>query len=47
MSEILLDVLTQMSPEYPPLSAEDAARIPEALRQLRGGKEPSQVDGEE
>ena len=34
MSEILLDVLTQMAPEYPPLSGEDAAQIPDALAAL-------------
>ena len=35
MSEILLDVLTQMDPEYPSLSEEDAAKIPEALAELK------------
>lgn len=35
MSEILLDVLGQMAPEYPPLDGETAARIPEALAALR------------
>ena len=34
MSEILLDVLTQMAPEYPPLSEEDAEKIPDALAAL-------------
>ena len=38
MSEILLDVLTQMAPEYPPLSDEDAARIPEALAELKANE---------
>ena len=35
MSEILLDVLGQMAPEYPKLDGETAARIPEALAALR------------
>ena len=34
VSEILLDVLTDMAPKYPPLDAEDAQRIPQVLREL-------------
>ena len=34
VSEILLQTLTDMAPEYPPLDAEDAQRIPLALREL-------------
>ncbi len=41
MSEILLDVLTDMNPEYPPLSQEQAARIPDALARLRGKDVPA------
>lgn len=47
MSEILLDVLTQMAPEYPPLDPEQAARMPEVLSQLRSSKGPSHADEEE
>ncbi|MBQ2952810.1 MAG: polyphosphate kinase 2 family protein [Clostridia bacterium] len=35
MSEILLDVLTQMAPEYPAPDEEETARIPEVLAALR------------
>ncbi len=34
MSEILLDVLTQMDPQYPDLDAEEAAKVPAALKAL-------------
>ena len=44
MSEILLDVLTQMAPEYPALDAEETARIPAALAQLRGRASQEHTD---
>jgi len=34
VSEILLETLTAMAPEYPALDPEEAARIPQALRDL-------------
>ncbi|MBR6668214.1 MAG: polyphosphate kinase 2 family protein [Clostridia bacterium] len=34
MSEILLDVLTDMAPEYPPLDPAEAAKIPAAMAEL-------------
>ena len=36
MSEILLDVLTDMAPEYPPLDPAEAAKVPQALAELEG-----------
>ena len=36
MSEILLETLTAMAPEYPELDAEQAERVPEVLAALRG-----------
>ena len=36
MSEILLATLTEMAPEYPPLSGDDLERVPAALEKLRG-----------
>ena len=35
MSEILVATLTQMAPQYPPLSEADRERIPEVLEKLR------------
>ncbi len=34
MSEILLDVLTDMAPEYPPLDPAEAAKVPAAMAEL-------------
>ena len=34
ISEILVQTLEDMKPEYPPLNPEDAARIPQILEQL-------------
>ena len=34
MSEILLDVLTDMAPEYPPLDPAEAAKVPQVLASL-------------
>ena len=34
MSEILLEVLTDMAPEYPPLDSTEAAKVPQALAEL-------------
>ena len=34
VSEILLDVLTDMAPEYPPLDPAEAAKVPQALAEL-------------
>ncbi len=34
MSEILLDVLTRMDPQYPPLDPAEAAKVPQALAEL-------------
>lgn len=34
MSEVLLKVLKDADPEYPPLDAEEAAKIPQALQEL-------------
>ena len=34
MSEILLDVLTYMAPEYPPLDPAEAAKVPAAMAEL-------------
>jgi len=34
VSEILLDVLTDMAPEYPPLDPAEAAKVPQALAAL-------------
>lgn len=34
MSEILLEVLTDMAPEYPPLDPAEAAKVPQALAEL-------------
>ena len=34
MSEILLDVLTEMAPEYPPLDPDEAAKVPAAMAEL-------------
>ena len=34
MSQILLDTLTDMNPQYPPLDPEEAARIPAVMEQL-------------
>ena len=34
MSEILLDVLTDMAPEYPPLVPAEAAKVPAAMAEL-------------
>lgn len=34
MSEVLLKVLKDTDPEYPPLDAEEAAKIPQALQEL-------------
>ena len=39
MSEILLDVLTAMAPEYPPLDPAEAAKVPQALAELEGSGE--------
>lgn len=36
MSEILLDTLTDMQPEYPPLEASQAARVPALITELDG-----------
>lgn len=36
VSEILLDVLTDMAPEYPPLDPAEAAKVPQALAELEG-----------
>ena len=36
MSEILLDVLTDIAPEYPPLDPAEAAKVPQALAELEG-----------
>ncbi len=36
MSEILLDVLTDMAPEYPPLDPAEAAKVPAAMAELEG-----------
>ncbi len=38
MSEILLDVLTQMAPAYPPLDPAEAAKVPQALAELDAGE---------
>ena len=35
MSEILLETLTEMNPQYPELDEDEAARVPEALEKLR------------
>lgn len=34
MSEILLDVLKEMAPEFPPLDSDEAAKIPQVMEQL-------------
>ena len=34
MSEILLEVLTDMAPEYPPLDPAEAAKVPQAMAEL-------------
>ena len=34
MSEIILDVLTDMAPEYPPLDPAEAAKVPQAMAEL-------------
>ena len=34
MSEILLDMLTDMAPEYPPLDPAEAAKVPQAMAEL-------------
>ena len=34
VSELLLDVLTDMAPEYPPLDPAEAAKVPQALAEL-------------
>ena len=34
MSEVLLDVLTDMAPEYPPLDPAEAAKVPQAMVEL-------------
>ncbi len=34
MSEILLEVLTEMAPEYPPLDPAEAAKVPAAMAEL-------------
>ena len=34
MSEILLDVLTDMAPEYPPIDRAEAAKVPQAMAEL-------------
>ena len=34
MSEILLDTLTEMAPEYPPLDPAEAAKVPQAMAEL-------------
>ena len=34
MSEILLDVLTDMAPEYPPIDPAEAAKVPQAMAEL-------------
>ena len=39
MSEILLDVLTAMAPEYPPLDPAEAAKVPQALAELEESRE--------
>ena len=36
MSEILLETLTDMAPEYPALDPSEAAKVPAALAALRG-----------
>ena len=36
MSEILLEVLTDMAPEYPPLDPAEAAKVPQAMAELEG-----------
>ena len=36
MSEILLEVLTDMAPEYPPLDPAEAAKVPAAMAELEG-----------
>lgn len=45
MSEILLDVLQGMDPQYPPLDADDAARMPAVLAALRGGSDNGENNG--
>ncbi len=37
MSEILLETLTDMAPEYPPLDPAEAAKVPQALAELEKG----------
>ena len=39
VSEILLDVLTDMAPEYPPLDPAEAAKVPQALAALEERRE--------
>lgn len=39
VSEILLDVLTDMAPEYPPLDPAEAAKVPQALAALEEQRE--------
>lgn len=34
MSQILLEVLTEMDPQYPPLDPQEAAKIPQVMEQL-------------
>ncbi len=34
MSQVLVDTLREMDPQYPPLDPEEAARIPQAMEQL-------------
>ena len=36
MSEILLEVMTDMAPEYPPLDPAEAAKVPAAMAELEG-----------
>ena len=36
MSEILLETLTAMAPEYPPLDPAEAAKVPQAMAELEG-----------
>ena len=39
MSQILVDALTEMDPQYPPLDPEEASRIPQCLEMLAVEKE--------
>ena len=39
MSQVLVDTLEDMAPEFPPLDPEEAARIPQVLEELDGQRE--------